>query len=226
MRWSTPSRAESGFYRSDDNGVSFYRQGVPLGENPPPPAGGGGRAGGAVVGRAGGGRRRLRGGGGTARRPRGATGGNAPARRRQVYRGEDPHYYYEIFVDPNRPDTIWSEVNMSLGARTAARRSARCDAVHTPAIHVDFHAIVFDPNDKNHLIFGNDGGLYETWDFGKSVRHFDSLPISQFYRIAVDNALPFYKVCGGLQDNNSMCGPSRTISIRDPDERLVSDRRR
>ena len=111
------------------------------------------------------------------------------------------------------------------GRRQDVRRAVRCST--TPPIHVDFHAIVFDLNDKNHRIFGNDGGLYETWDFGKNVRHFDNLPISQFYRIAVDNALPFYQVCGGLQDNNSMCGPSRSInSIWHSDERLVSDRRR
>ena len=208
--------AESGFYRSDDNGVSFYRQGVPLGgaaapaatpAPTPAPAAAGGRATTPPAGAAGAGA----GGAGAAGAPAGRQGGGRGGGD-GVYRGEDPHYYYEIFVDPNRPDTIWSEgLNMSLST-DGGKTFGPLAMTYNGAIHVDFHAIVFDPLDKNHLIFGNDGGLYETWDFGKNVRHFNNLPISQFYRITVDNALPFYKICGGLQDNNSMCGPSRTIN--------------
>jgi photosystem II stability/assembly factor-like uncharacterized protein len=195
--------AETGFYRSDDAGVTFERMGTPLGKPSSAPADviaaqQQAAAAAAAQGAAGAGAGRGAGGGGR----RGGVAG--------VYGGGDPGYYYEIFVDPVRPDTIWS-VNTNLEwSRDGGKTFAPVPTM--TGVHVDFHAVWVDPKDSTHILVGCDGGAYESVDDGKTWRHFSNLPITQFYRVAVDNALPFYNVCGGAQDNGSMCGPSRSVN--------------
>ena len=139
-------------------------------------------------------------------------GGDTPEGRGSSddwYRGGDPGYYNEIYVDAHDPETIWStQTNIDRstdGGKTWSQ-------VPLPGVHVDHHDIVFDPADANHYLIANDGGLYESWDGLNTFRHFTNLPLSQFYRVATDNARPFYHVCGGAQDNGSICGPSRTLN--------------
>jgi photosystem II stability/assembly factor-like uncharacterized protein len=137
--------------------------------------------------------------------------GGASWRKMGTYQGGDPGYYHEIFVDPRTPDTIWSPQTQMMVSRDGGATFERAGFEAT-GMHVDHHEIVFDPADSKHLIVGNDGGLYESWDDGETWRHFTNLPLSKFYRVAVDNARPFYNVCGGTQDNGTHCGPSRTMN--------------
>ncbi len=119
------------------------------------------------------------------------------------------NYYQEIFCDPKDVNKVFYMdfwVNVSLdGGKTFKKIGEK----HK---HVDNHALWIDPDDTQHLLVGCDGGVYETYDFGANWQFKANLPVTQFYKVAVDNSSPFYFVYGGTQDNQSLGGPARTIS--------------
>jgi len=128
--------------------------------------------------------------------------------RQSDYIVVDPQYYGEIYADPHRAERVYA-VDVRINVTDDGGRT------FTPvdwAIHSDNHAITFDPADPEHLLVGNDGGLYETWDGGATWRHFTNLPLSQFYRLALDDREPFYHAYGGMQDNGTIGGPIRTFA--------------
>ncbi|MGI8507922.1 MAG: WD40/YVTN/BNR-like repeat-containing protein [Gemmatimonadaceae bacterium] len=115
-----------------------------------------------------------------------------------------PFYYSQVRVDPKNPDRVyWSStpVNFSDDGGKTARNA-------TIGIHVDHHAMWIDPADPAHFIVGDDGGVSQTWDKGGNYNFLNIMPLGQFYEVSYDMGIP-YRVCGGLQDNGSWCGPSR-----------------
>ncbi|MCK4837042.1 MAG: glycosyl hydrolase, partial [Candidatus Aminicenantes bacterium] len=123
--------------------------------------------------------------------------------------GTGPHYYQELFASPHKFDRIYS---MEIKLLVSNDGGKTWDRVPEKFKHVDNHALAFDKNDPDYLLCGSDGGLYETHDNGKTWRYMLNLPLTQFYRIAVDNEKPFYNIIGGTQDNGTQLGPSRTLN--------------
>jgi photosystem II stability/assembly factor-like uncharacterized protein len=113
-------------------------------------------------------------------------------------------YYNEIVCDPLDADKVYSTETVS---RMTADGGKTWNTLGNNKRHVDDHAIWIDPKDTEHFLIGGDGGLYESFDGGKNYDFKENLPVTQFYRVNVDNATPFYNVYGGTQDNNSMFGP-------------------
>jgi len=119
------------------------------------------------------------------------------------------NYYQELVPDPKDIDRVYSMDTYGKvtddGGKTWHNTGERNK-------HVDNHALWIDPDNTAHMLNGNDGGVYETFDRGDHWRFFPNLPVTQFYKVAVDYDKPFYGVYGGTQDNFSLGGPSRTIS--------------
>jgi photosystem II stability/assembly factor-like uncharacterized protein len=119
-------------------------------------------------------------------------------------------YYARIVADPKNVDRIFV---MNVELRESLDGGKTLHKVNEGNHHGDNHAIWMDPDNTRHWLLGSDGGMYETRDDAKSWQFKANLPTVQFYDVAVDNALPFYNVCGGTQDNFSWCGPSRTRNL-------------
>ncbi len=116
-----------------------------------------------------------------------------------------PFYYGQIRIDPSDDKRVYV-----LGVPFhASADGGRSFTLIGRTIHPDHHALWINPKDGQHLIVGNDGGLYTSKDRGQTFIPNRGLVISQFYGIAVDSRTP-YRVYGGLQDNGCWAGPVAT----------------
>jgi photosystem II stability/assembly factor-like uncharacterized protein len=118
-----------------------------------------------------------------------------------------PMYFSLIRIDPNDSNHLYLG-GTSLSASDDGGESW-WDADGDEVIHVDHHALWIDPSNSNHVLVGNDGGVSSTWDGAENWRIHNNFALGQFYEIGVDSSEP-YRVCGGLQDNDAWCGPSRS----------------
>ena len=137
--------------------------------------------------------------------------------------GTGPHYYQELYASPHAFDRIYlAGVRIQVsddGGKTFRRMKEESK-------HSDNHAMAFRADDPDYLLVGSDGGLYESFDLAENWRFMANMPITQFYKLAVDDAEPFYNIYGGTQDNSTQGGPSRTDNvqgIQNSDWRIILD---
>jgi len=117
------------------------------------------------------------------------------------------NYYQEIYCDLTDPNKLYA---MNTWMQRSTDGGKTFSNVGEDAKHVDNHCMWIDPMNGDHWLVGCDGGLYETFDAAKTWDYKPNLPVTQFYKVAVDNDAPFYNIYGGTQDNSSMGGPART----------------
>ena len=140
--------------------------------------------------------------------------------------GTGPHYYQELYTSPHKFDRLYLMNVQILTSEDGGKNFRQLEGARQK--HSDHHAIAFKESDPDYIMVGTDAGIYESFDLAKNWHYFLNLPLTQFYKVAVNNAEPFYHIFGGTQDNGSAGGPSATdegagITNRDWYKTLFAD---
>ena len=129
--------------------------------------------------------------------------------------GTGPHYYQELYTSPHEFDRLYLMNVHILTSKDGGKNfeqltNERNFYYYFDKKHSDHHAMAFKHSDPDYLMVGTDAGIYESFDDAKNWHYFLNLPLTQFYKVAVNNKEPFYHIFGGTQDNGSAGGPSAT----------------
>jgi photosystem II stability/assembly factor-like uncharacterized protein len=122
--------------------------------------------------------------------------------------GERPFYFSLLVADPLDTGRLYKP-GFSLNVSDNGGKTFQSPFVDGGNVHSDLHALYVSRKDNRFLYLGTDGGLFVSYDRGNTWQMKRNLPVSQFYRVTVDHAMP-YHVYGGLQDNGSWYGPSKS----------------
>lgn len=121
------------------------------------------------------------------------------------------YYFAEMKIDPANSDLIYIYGVPLLKSKDGGTNWHRIDTLSgVQSIHVDHHSFWINPNDPKHILLGNDGGLYQSYDEGANWIHINNMPVGQFYTVNYDMETP-YNVYGGLQDNGVLKGSSKSV---------------
>jgi photosystem II stability/assembly factor-like uncharacterized protein len=131
-----------------------------------------------------------------------------------------PFYMSRLAVDPSNADHVFFSSEDLIETRDGGKTYTDVAS----AIHQDHHG-VWISRDGRRLIEANDGGAPISIDGGKTWDWRFNVVLAQVYRVGYDQQNP-YHLCGGIQDNDSYCGPSDSLSqfgIENSDWRAVGN---
>jgi len=125
--------------------------------------------------------------------------------------------FTDCFVNPINDDEVYL-LGVNVLRSTDAGKSfttvrGNVQNIHpSPAkvFHLDHHEMWINPANPNHLIVGNDGGLYISYDHGSNWMQYNNIPVGEFYFVRTDNDTP-YKIYSGTQDDSAVRGPAKTL---------------
>ena len=117
-------------------------------------------------------------------------------------------YFGIMAIDPNNDLRVWAPAAALYFSEDGGKTF---NQTRGQSVHSDYHGFWIDPHDSNHMMVGVDGGIYMSRDMGRTWFHDSIIAIGQFYEVTANNERP-YKICGGLQDNGSWCGPSASLT--------------
>ncbi len=117
-----------------------------------------------------------------------------------------PFYFSQIRVQPDDESRLYL-LGTDLWISDDGGRSFRAGGAKD--LHPDCHAMWIDPAHGDRVMLGTDGGVFVSHDRAATWDFLNNLAIGEFYNIALDSRDPYW-ICGGLQDNQSWCGPSRS----------------
>ena len=115
-----------------------------------------------------------------------------------------PFYFANLIVDPKNENKVYKPDLTLIMSEDGGKSFSGIGS----GAHGDFHDVWVNPDSTDHVIAGDDGGVWYSYDGGNTWWKGNNLPISQFYHVSADNADP-YHVFGGLQDNSSWIGDSQ-----------------
>ncbi|MDN5205068.1 glycosyl hydrolase [Fulvivirgaceae bacterium BMA10] len=118
------------------------------------------------------------------------------------------YYFGEVRISPKNPDVIYIQGVPLLKSTDGGKTYARTDTIG--GVHSDQQSMWINPDNPKHILLGNDGGLYVSYDEGAEWEHINNASVGQFYTVNFDMEKP-YNVYGGLQDNGTLVGSSRSI---------------
>jgi len=107
-------------------------------------------------------------------------------------------YYTRIYADPADADTVYV-LNVRFWKSKDGGKTF--ESIDVP--HGDNHDLWIAPEDPLRMIESNDGGANVSFDGGATWSRQDNQPTAQFYRVSLDDHVPF-RLLGGQQDNSAV----------------------